>query len=70
MLSAMIYPRSAVDLAQKAFGGLCDIEVDARGSDLRLTISPTETAPPETVDEFLSYALSAAIEFHLASSTQ
>ena len=70
MLSATIYPRSAVDLAQKAFGGLCDVEVDPQGSDLRVTISPSEAAPPETVDEFLSYTLSAAIESHLGSSSQ
>jgi len=55
-------------VARSAFSDLCDIETSAEGPDLRITISPAQGAPPETVDEFLSYALSAAIESHLASS--
>jgi hypothetical protein len=69
-LSHTIYPRSAVDVARSAFVGLCDIETSAEGPDLRIRISPTQDAPPEAIDEFLSYLLSAAIESHLASSEQ
>jgi hypothetical protein len=69
-LSQTIYPISAIDLARSAFVDLCDIEASAEGPDLRLTISPAQGAPAETIDEFLSYALSAAIESHLANSEQ
>ncbi len=61
---------SAIDLARSAFVDLCDINTSAEGLDLRVTISPCQGAPAETIDEFLSYALSAAIESHLASSEQ
>ncbi len=70
MLSHTIYPMSAIDLARSAFVDLCDINTSAEGRDLRVTISPSQGAPAETIDEFLSYALSAAIESHLASSEQ
>jgi len=61
---------SAIDLARSAFVDLCDINTSAEGRDLRVTISPSQGAPAETIDEFLSYVLSAAIESHLASSEQ
>jgi len=57
-------------MARSAFLDLCDIETCADGPDVRVTISPAQGAPAETIDEFLSYALSAAIESHLASSEQ
>ena len=69
-LSHTIYPMSAIDLARSAFVDLCDINTSAEGPDLRVTISPSQGAPAETIDEFLSYALSAAIESHLASPEQ
>ena len=69
-LSQTIYPISAIDLARSAFVELCSIEASAEGPDLRVTISPAQGAPAETIDEFLSYALSASIESHLASSEQ
>jgi len=70
VLSHTIYPTSAIDLARSAFVDLCDIKTSAEGLDLRVTISPSQGAPAETIDEFLSYVLSAAIETHLASSEQ
>jgi hypothetical protein len=70
VLSHTIYPRSALDLAQSAFAGLCNIDVKAEGPDVRVTISLLDGAPPETIDEFLSYVLSAAIESHLANTAQ
>jgi len=57
-------------MARSAFLDLCDIETCAEGPDVRVKISPAQGAPAETIDEFLSYALSAAIESHLASSEQ
>ena len=69
-LSHTIYPISAIDMARSAFLDLCDIETCADGPDVRVTISPAQGAPAETIDEFLSYALSASIESHLASSEQ
>ena len=68
LLSHTIYPMSAIELARSAFVGLCDINTSVEGPDLRVTISPSQGAPAETIDEFLSYVLSAAIESHLASS--
>ena len=66
LLSHAIYPRAALETAQLAFAQLCKVDVKAEGRDLRVDIVQVNGAPPETLDEFLSYVLSAAMEHHLA----
>ena len=67
-LSQGLYPPPSIDKACAAFSELCSVEQDVSGDDVRITIIPLEGSPAETVDEFLNYALCAAIETHLAGS--
>ena len=64
-VSQSLYPPAAIDSACAAFSELCKVEQDRSGDDVRLTIIPLEGSPAETSDEFLNYALCAAIETHL-----
>jgi hypothetical protein len=68
-VSPTLYPRSALLEASEAFHELCDVSQEEAPPDILLTISPHEGAPPEIVDEFLSYALSAALEIHLSEAS-
>jgi len=68
-ISPSLYPRSALLQASEVFHDLCDVSQQEAAPDILVTISPREGAPPETVDEFLSYALSAALESHLSESS-
>jgi len=65
-VSRGLYPPTAIDRACAAFTELCNVEQDGSGDDVGLTIIPLEGSPAETTDEFLNYALCAAIEMHLA----
>jgi hypothetical protein len=65
-LSYAIYPPAALARAGQAFREVCEVNGHVIDSESYLTISPVEGAPAETIDEYLSYALSAAIEMHLA----
>ena len=67
-LSQRLYPPASIDKACAAFRELCSVERDGSDGDDRLTIIPLEGSPAETPDEFLNYALCAAIETHLAGS--
>jgi len=67
-LSQRLYPPASIDKACAAFSELCNVEQDGSGDDVRLTITPLEGSPTETADEFLNYALCAAIETHLSGS--
>jgi hypothetical protein len=67
-ISPSLYPRSALLRATEVFHELCDVSQQEAAPDILLTISPREGAPPAVVDEFLSYALSAALEIHLSGS--
>lgn len=68
-ISPLLYPPSALLQASEAFHELCDVSQQDAPPDILLTINPYESAPPETVDEFLSYALSAALEIHLSEAS-
>ena len=68
LVSQGLYPPAAIDRACAAFSELCNVEQDGSGHDVRLTIIPLEGSPAETTDEFLNYALCAAIETHLAGT--
>lgn len=65
-LSLALYPPAALAHAREAFNTLCVVTEQLTSRSTIVTIAPTDGAPTETVDEFLSYALSAAIELHLA----
>ena len=65
-LSTSLYPLAAIEQATQAFADLCEFKRKSAGSDLVLTIQAREEAPADTADEFLSYALSAALEMHLS----
>jgi len=67
-LSRRLYPPASIDKACAAFSELCNVERDGSGDDVRLTIIPLEGSPAETADEFLNYALCAAIETHMMGS--
>ena len=67
-LAASLYPEEAVRQAQTAFVELCSFKCEHLGGDIVLSISPREGAPETSIDEFLTYALSAALEVHLAAS--
>lgn len=68
VLSPELYPPGSIEQARVAFHGLCVIELRGSGESVSLTISPLEGSPPETIDEFLNYALCAAVETHVATS--
>jgi hypothetical protein len=61
-----LYPPAALAQARHAFSNLCCVTEATIDRDAVLTIAPADDAPAETADEFLSYALSAALEIHLA----
>lgn len=65
-LSDSLYPPAALAKAREAFSQVCRIDQDVWDGGTVLTLAPVEGAPAETVDEFLSYALCAALEIHLA----
>jgi hypothetical protein len=69
VLDAALYPMQAIDAARNAFREFCGA-VEHPQSDpsvsVRLTLIPHSNAPPHTVEEFLNYALCAALERHLA----
>ena len=67
-VSRGLYPQTSIDRACAAFSEHCNVEQDGSGDDVRLTITPLEGSPTETADEFLNYALCAAIETHLSGS--
>jgi len=67
-LSHALYPPASIEKARAAFSGLCRVEQEGSGEDVRLTIIPFEGTPPHTADEFLNYALCAAAETHLTGS--
>lgn len=67
-LSPALYPPGSIEKARAAFSDLCSIELGGSGNDVRLTILPLEGSPPKTIEEFLNYALCAAVEAHLAST--
>jgi hypothetical protein len=68
-VSAALYPPAALEQASEGFRDLCDIGKEEAGDRIVLTISPRDDAPPDTIEEFLSYALSAALEIHLSESS-
>jgi hypothetical protein len=65
-ISPVLYPRSALLQASEAFKDVCDIAYDDLGDEIQLTITPREEVPASATDEFLTYALSAALELHLS----
>ncbi len=68
-LSHDLYPLEAIDKAKVAFETLCEIRTELAQSGLMLSIEPLPGAPSYIVDEFLSYALSAALEMHLSQES-
>lgn len=69
-LDQELYPFAAVDAARSAFAEYCETALEQRVSDqdrcFRLTVMPRDGTPPDTIDEFLNYALCAAAELHLS----
>ena len=68
-ISSALYPLTSIEKARDAFRHLCSIQLERAGEDASLTILPVEDSPPETADEFLNYALCAALETHLIGKT-
>jgi hypothetical protein len=66
-MSRSLYPPTAIALARHAFLELCHVTECREGDATTLLIVPSTNAPSHTVDEFLSYALAAALEGHLAT---
>jgi hypothetical protein len=65
-LEYSLYPKEAVDEACLAFKDHLDIERDVSlQAGESLTATRRASAPPETIDEFLSFLLSAASELQL-----
>lgn len=56
------YPHSALDDASARFTEFCTVEKRVTGEFVDLVFSLAPEAPPETIDEFLNYALLSAIE--------
>ena len=68
-ISNRLYPAHAIELACRAFAGLCTVEVDRATPDTVLTIMLAPGAPPRTKEEFLNYLLNAALESHLGAES-
>jgi hypothetical protein len=69
VLDAALYPIEAIAAARNAFREFCSVVEHPRPDPwdgVRLTLIPRPDAPPHAVDEFLNYALCAALERHLA----
>jgi hypothetical protein len=67
-LSRALYPLAAIQKACDAFGDLCAVQIQHSDEELTVSILPLEASPNETTDEFLNYALCAALETHLTGS--
>jgi len=68
-LDHSLYPRDAIAMAVGAFSEACEfVEAETPGATI-LRILPREGAPPETPSEFLSYALSAALEMRMRTDS-
>lgn len=66
VLQRVLYPDVVVAAARDAYSELCDFEVATAESEISLTIVPRPEASRGVVDEFLNYALCAALEMHLS----
>jgi hypothetical protein len=65
LLAEALYPPEALRVTQVAFEAFCQATTKAGVGGLLLHLTPLPGAPAETVDEFLSYLLSASLELHL-----
>ena len=68
-LSRSLYPPDALCRARTAFEPLCRVDITSDSGEDMVRIEPFPDAPPNTVDEFLNYLLSAAIELHLGGDS-
>ena len=64
-LEHSLYPREAIATGIVAFSEACTFTQQDTINASHLTIHPQSSAPAETLNEFLSYVLSASIEMHL-----
>jgi hypothetical protein len=67
LFSNHIYPRSAIEGAALAFGGICDVRVEDDPDGTRATLELPEGANDDLVGEFCNIALVTAIEMRLGT---
>ena len=65
-LSKALYPGDSVEQGIEHFRGFCVVKQCDRRDSIQVTISPFADAPEETIDEFLNFVLSVALDKHLS----
>lgn len=65
-LDHTIYSPESIAAGTREFAEFCDVGAEPQANSTVITVSPRANAPEETIDELLSYILSAALEAQLS----